>query len=275
VTGKARRVLRKPLAACGLVAVLVFVVAAIFAPYIAPESVRTADFTAILAHPSRHHLLGTDELGHDVFSRLVWGARASLEVALFSTALALLVAVPLGLVAGYYRGVVDTVVARATDVLLAFPFLVLAIGLAAILGPSLETAAIALGAAAIPGLIRIARGATLALREMDFVAAAEAVGVSDARIVFRHVLPNLSGPLVTQATIMIPRAIVGEATLSFLGLGVRPPGTSWGVMLEDGHSYVYAAPRLAVYPGVAIAVASLAFILLGDGLRDVLDPRSS
>ncbi len=275
MTDKVRRLLGKPLPACGLVAVLVVVVAAIFAPYIAPESVRTVDFNAILAHPSHHHLLGTDALGHDVFSRLVWGARASLEVALFSTALALLVALPLGLVAGYYRGVVDALVARTTDVLLAFPFLILAIGLAAILGPSLTTAAIALGVAATPGLIRIIRGATLALRELDFVAAAEADGASDARIVFRQVLPNLSGPLVTQATIMIPRAIVGEATLSFLGLGVRPPGTSWGAMLQDGQVYVYAAPRLAVYPGVAIAVASLAFILLGDGLRDVLDPRSN
>jgi peptide/nickel transport system permease protein len=275
MTGRVRRLLHKPLAACGLVAVLILVVAAIFAPYLAPDGVRTTHFNLLLAHPSRHHLLGTDELGRDVFSRLVWGARASLQVALFSTALALLVAVPLGLVAGYYRGAVDTVVARATDVLLAFPFLILAIGLAAILGPSLATATIALGVAAAPGFIRIARGGTLALRETDFVAAAEAVGASDARIVFRQVLPNLSGPLVTQATIMIPRAIVGEATLSYLGLGMRPPGASWGVMLQDARSYLYAAPRLAVYPGIAIAVASLAFILLGDGLRDVLDPRSS
>jgi peptide/nickel transport system permease protein len=264
------RLRRKPFAIVGLVAVLVFVVAAIFAPYIAPESARTTHFNSVLAHPSRHYLLGTDELGRDVFSRLVWGARASLQVALFSTALALLVAVPLGLLAGYYRGVLDTVVARATDVLLAFPFLILAIGLAAILGQSLETATIALGVAAAPGFIRIARGASFALRETDFVAAAAAVGASDARIAFRHVLPNLSGPLLTQTTIMIPRAIVGEATLSYLGIGMRAPGASWGVMLKDAHAYFYAAPRLAVYPGVAIAVASLAFILLGDGLRDVL-----
>src|SRR4029077_472898 len=139
----------------------------------------------------------------------------------------------------------------------------------------LATATIALGVAAAPAFIRIARGATLALRETEVVAAAEAGGASDARIVLRHVLPNLSGPLVTQATIMIPRAIVGEATLSFLGIGVQPPGTSWGAMLKDAHTYVYVAPRLAVYPGVAIAVASLAFILLGDGLRHVLDPRTS
>jgi peptide/nickel transport system permease protein len=272
VTGK---LFHKPLAVCGLTAVLIFVVVVIFAPYIAPESARHTNFHALLAHPSRHHLLGTDELGRDVFSRLVWGARASLEVAFFSTALALLVAVPLGLVAGYYRGAVDMVVARTTDVVLAFPFLILAIGLAAILGPSLATATIALGVAAAPWFIRIARGAALALRETDFVSAAEAVGASDARIVFRHLLPNLSGPLVTQATIMIPRAIVGEATLSYLGLGLRAPGASWGVMLQDGRSYVYAAPRLAVYPGLAITVASLAFILLGDGLRDVFDPRST
>jgi peptide/nickel transport system permease protein len=182
--------------------------------------------------------------------------------------------VPLGVIAGYYRGWVDTVIARATDVLLAFPFLILAVGLAAILGPSLKNATIALGIGAAPGLIRVARGETLALREEDFVSAAVANGASDVRILARHVLPNMTSTLIVQATIAIPAAIIGEAVLSFLGLGVQPPTPSWGVMLADAQSYLSQAPRLAVYPGIAIFLCSLSFNLLGDGLRDAFDPRA-
>jgi peptide/nickel transport system permease protein len=268
-----KRFLRHRPAAAGLVVVLVFLIVAVLAPWIAPESAGATDFQAVLAHPSWHHLLGTDELGHDEFSRLVWGARASMLVGFLATGLAMLIAVPLGLLAGYYRGWADAVIARTTDVLLAFPFVILAIGLAAILGPSLETVTIALGVAAAPHLIRVARGETLALREAEFVPAAIANGAGDATVIFRHILPNMSGPLLVQATILIPRAIIGEATLSFLGLGIRPPGASWGVMLQDAQSYLVQAPRLAVYPGIAIVLAALAFNLLGDGLRDVVDPR--
>jgi ABC-type dipeptide/oligopeptide/nickel transport system permease subunit len=185
------------------------------------------------------------------------------------------IAVPIGLAAGYYRGWVDAVIARGTDVLLAFPFVIFAVGLGAILGPSLKTATIALGVAAAPGVIRIARGETLALREADFVPAAIANGANDATIIFRHILPNMSGTLLVQATVIIPRAIIGEATLSFLGLGVRPPTASWGKMLGDAQSYLSQAPRLAVYPGLAIVLAALAFNLLGDGLRDTFDPRTT
>jgi peptide/nickel transport system permease protein len=269
-----RRFLRRPLAVAGLLVATAFVLAAIFAPWLAPYKPGEPDFTAVLAPPSSEHLLGTDELGRDVLSRIIWGARASIEAGVLATFLALIVAVPIGVTAGYYRGWIDAVVARVTDVLLAFPFLIIAVGLAAILGPSLTNATIAIGIGAAPGLIRIARGETLALREEDYVRAAVANGAGDARIVTRHVLPNMLSTLIVQSTVLIPAAIIGEAVLSFLGLGVQPPTPSWGVMLADAQSYLAQAPRLAVYPGIAIFLCSLSFNLLGDGLRDALDPRT-
>jgi peptide/nickel transport system permease protein len=269
-----KRFLRRPMAVIGLVVVVTLVVAAIFAPLLAPYNPSEPDFNALLAHPSRDHLLGTDELGRDILSRIIFGARASMLAGFFATMLAMAIAVPIGLAAGYYRGWVDVVVARLTDVLLAFPFLILAVGLAAILGPSLKNATIALGLGAVPGLVRITRGEALALREEDYVRAAVANSGSDLTILGRHVLPNMTSTLIVQATITIPAAIVGEAVLSFLGVGVQPPTASWGIMLEDAQSYLSEAPRLAVYPGLAIVIAALAFNLLGDGLRDVLDPRT-
>ena len=197
-----------------------------------------------------------------------------MQAGFFSTLLALVIAVPIGMIAGYYRGWIDAVIARLTDVLLAFPFLILAVGLAAILGPSLLNATLALGIGAVPGLIRISRGETLALREEDYVPAAIANGANDVSILFRHILPNMTSTLIVQATVTIPTAIVGEAVLSFLGLGVQPPTPSWGTMLQDAQSYLSQAPRLAVYPGLAIVFAALAFNVLGDGLRDILDPRT-
>ena len=221
------------------------------------------------------HLLGTDELGRDIFSRLVWGARASMQVGFLATLLAMVIAVPIGLVAGYYRGWVDAVIARCADVLLAFPFLILAIGLAAILGPSLKNATIALGVGRRPGLIRVARGETLALREADFVPAAIANGAGDCDDHLRHILPNMTSALLVQATVTIPRAIIGEATLSFLGLGVQPPGPSWGTCSRTrSRTGAGAAPRRSI-PVSRSCSASLAFNLLGDGLRDIFDPRTT
>jgi len=270
------RFLRRPLAVTGLIVALGFVLMAIFAPWIAPYPPSATDFNATLAPPfSPGHILGTDELGRDVLSRIIWGSRASILAGVFATMLALVIAVPIGVIAGYYRGWVDPVIARITDVLLAFPFLVLAVGLAAILGPSLKNATIALGLGAVPGLIRVSRGEALALREEDFVRAAVANGARDTSILARHVLPNMSSTLIVQATVTIPAAIIGEAVLSFLGLGVQPPVPSWGVMLADAQSYITEAPRLAIFPGLAIFFCSLSFNLLGDGLRDVLDPRTT
>jgi peptide/nickel transport system permease protein len=270
-----RRFLRRPFAIVGLVVALTFVLAAIFAPLVAPYSASATDFNALLKPPFTHgHLLGTDELGRDQLSRIIWGSRASIQAGVLSTTLAMVIAVPIGIVAGYYRGWIDPVIARLTDVLLAFPFLVLAVGLAAILGPSLTNATIALGLGAVPVLIRIARGEALALREEDYVRAAVANGAGDISILARHVLPNMLSTLIVQATVTIPAAIIGEAVLSFLGLGVQPPTPSWGVMLSDAQSYISQAPRLAIFPGIAVFLCSLSFNLLGDGLRDTLDPRT-
>jgi peptide/nickel transport system permease protein len=269
-----RRFLRRPFAVGGLAVALAFVLMAIFAPLIAPYDPNATDFQAILQTPSWEHLLGTDELGRDIFSRIVYGARASIQAGVFATLLAIVFAVPIGLAAGYYRGWIDPVISRLTDVLLAFPFLILAVGLAAILGPSLLNATIALGLAALPGLVRVARGEALSLREEDYVRAAVANGAGDTRILGRHIVPNMTGTLIVQATVLIPAAIIGEAALSFLGLGVQPPTPSWGVMLADAQSYLTEAPRLALFPGLAIFFCSLSFNLLGDGLRDVLDPKT-
>jgi peptide/nickel transport system permease protein len=282
LTGRARRrrllrkrFLRRPFAIVGLVVALAFIGVAIFAPVIAPYHAATSDYNALLQHSSGKHLLGTDELGRDVFSRIVWGSRASIEAGVLATLLAMAIAVPIGLVAGYYRGWIDPVIARLTDVLLAFPFLIVAVGLAAILGPSLRNATIALGVGAVPPLIRVARGEALSLSEEDYVRAAIANGASDARILAKHIFPNMLSTIIVQATVTIPAAIIGEAVLSFLGLGVQSPSTSWGVMLSDAKDFLTTAPRLSVYPGLAIFFCSLSFNLLGDGLRDVLDPRTT
>jgi peptide/nickel transport system permease protein len=270
-----RRLARRPYALLGFAVASIFVLAAVFAPLVAPYSPDATDFDAILAKSSWDHLLGTDELGRDILSRIIWGARASIQAGVLATSLAMAIGVPIGLVAGYYRGWLDPVISRVTDVVLAFPFLIIAVGLAAILGPSLLNATIALGVGAAPNLIRVARGESLALREEDYVRAAVANGASDARILSRHVFPNMLSTLIVQATVTIPAAIIGEAVLSFLGLGVQPPTPSWGVMLNDAKDYLGEAPRLAFYPGIAIFFCSLSFNLLGDGLRDVLDPRTT
>jgi peptide/nickel transport system permease protein len=269
-----RRFLRRPAAVGSLLIVVAFIAAAVLARWVAPYAPETTDFDALLAGPSREHLLGTDDLGRDTLSRIIWGARASIQAGFFATVIAMAIAVPIGLIAGYYRGRIDTVIARITDVLLAFPFLILAVGLAAIFGPSLLNATLALGIAAVPPLIRIARGEALELREEDYVRAAVANGANDAVILGRHILPNMASTLLVQATLTIPAAIIGEAVLSFLGLGVQPPTPSWGVMLNAAQPWLSEAPQLAVYPGLAIVVAALAFNLLGDGLRDVFDPKT-
>jgi peptide/nickel transport system permease protein len=269
-----RRLLRSPLAVGGLVVVLVAVGAAILADVVAPYPADRADFAAALQPPSGAHLFGTDELGRDQFSRVLFGLRASVIVGTMSVALSLALGVPLGLLAGYY-GWLDPVVSRLTDTLLAFPFLVLAIGLYAILGPSLGTATIAIAIAQVPTIVRIARGETLRLRGMDYVAAAVAGGASDGVILRRHILPNAVNALIVQATVAVPAAIIGESVLSFLGLGVRPPTPSLGVMLASAQPLFRDGPWMAVFPGVSIVLLTLALNLLGDGMRDVLDPRES
>ncbi|WP_433297843.1 ABC transporter permease [Pseudonocardia sp. CA-142604] len=269
-----RRFLRRKLAMLGLVLVTAFVLLAVLGPLLTGDP-EEQDFSTTLAGPSAAHLLGTDDLGRDVLSRIAHGAQVSLLAGVLSTALALLIGVPIGFLAGFYRGWLDPVIMRINDVLLAFPFLVFAVGLAAILGASLRNVVIALAVAQIPAVVRIARGEALMLRDQDFVAGAIADGARDSTILARYILPNTMNVLIVQATVAIPGAIIGEATLSFLGLGVQPPTPSWGTMLTDAQQYLSQAPQLALFPGLAIAMATLGFNLLGDGLRDVLDPRSA
>jgi peptide/nickel transport system permease protein len=267
-----KRVLRNPLAAAGLAVVVLAVLAALLADLVAPFPYDHTDFGASLQPPSPAHWFGTDELGRDQFSRVLFGLRASVEVGVLSVALSLTVGVPLGLLAGFY-GWLDPLVSRLTDTLLAFPFLVLAVGLAAILGPSLTIATVAIGVAQIPAVVRVTRGETLRLRGMDYVAAAIADGASDPVLLGRYILPNAVNALIVQATVNIPTAIIGEAVLSFLGLGVRPPTPSLGVMLASAEPLFRDGPWLAVFPGIAIVLLTLALNLVGDGLRDALDPR--
>jgi peptide/nickel transport system permease protein len=268
-----RRFTARKLAVAGSVGVAVVVAVAVLAPLIAPYDPDAPNFDTVLAGPSAHHLLGTDQLGRDVLSRMFVGARSALLAGVLSTLLATVVAVPVGLVAGYYRRVVDAVVMRIMDVALAFPFLVLAVGLAAILGPSLFNATLALGIAQVPVIVRITRGEVLAARELDYVQAAVVNGSRPGSIMLRQILPNVVSPVVVQATVTIPSAIVGAAILSFLGLGVQPPSADWGAMLSDAQIYLSQAPWLGVFPGLAIFLTALSFNLLGDGVRDALDPR--
>ena len=268
-----RELLGRPLAATGLVIAGLFVLVALLAPVIAPYDPAETDFGAALQSPSWSHPFGTDDLGRDVLSRVIYGARASLVVGVLATAIGFAIAVPIGLAAGYFRGWLDPVVSRMTDVVLAFPWVILAVSLAVILGPSLLNAALALGIFIIPRLVRVVRGETLALREREFVRASIANGASDAVILRRHILPNMTSTLIVQATVAIPQAIIGEAVLSFLGLGVQPPTPSWGVMLSNAQPFLTLASWLAIFPGLAILLATLSFNLLGDGLRDALDPR--
>jgi peptide/nickel transport system permease protein len=271
-----RRVLRNPLAMVGLAVVAVAVLAAALAPFVAPYPYDGTDFSSVApAPPSIDHWFGTDELGRDQFSRVLFGLRASIIVGALTVALSLAVGVPLGLLAGFY-GWLDPITSRLTDLLLAFPYLILAVGLAVILGPSLLTAVIAIAVGAqIPGMIRISRSETLRLRGMDYVGAAFANGASDLTVLGRHILPNAVNSIMVQATLYVPAAIIGEAVLSFLGLGVRPPTPSLGVMLSSAQPFYHEGPWMAVFPGVVIVVLTLALNLLGDGLRDALDPRES
>jgi len=270
-----RRLRRNPLAVLSFSVLVVAVVVAALAPWLAPYAPEQTDFANTFAPPGTPgHVLGTDDLGRDVASRIILGSRASLQVGLLAVLTALLIGVPLGLAAGYFRAV-DAVISRFTDLLLAFPFLILAVGLAAIRGASLGNAAIAIGIAQIPGIIRVVRSDTLRLKSLDFVAAAIVDGASDLWVLTRHVLPNATSVVLVQATVAIPAAILGEAVLSFLGLGIQPPAPSLGTMLATAQQFATRAPWAAVLPGVTIMVLALAFNVFGDSLRDALDPKGS
>ena len=268
-----RRLARRPVALTGLAVVVFFIVVALAAPLLAPYDPLATDWRLVRKPPSTLHLFGTDDLGRDVLARVIWGARASLMAGLVSVSIALSLAVPLGLVSGYLGGAVDGLLMRIVDAMLAIPFLVLAIALAAFLGPSLTNAMIAIGVVQTPIFTRLTRGQALAVKHEDYIEAARAVGNPDHRILLRHILPNIMAPILVQATLAIPGAILAEAALSFLGLGQQPPAPSWGSMLNTATHFISQAPWMAVWPGLAIFSLVLSFNLLGDGLRDALDPR--
>jgi len=268
-----RRVWRRPASVIGAAIVLAFVVAAVGAPWIAPSDPLRTDWGQIRKAPSSSHPLGTDDLGRDNLSRVIWGSRVSMQAGVFSILLAIAVGVPLGLVAGYYQGVTDQILMRLTDAWLAFPFLILAIGLVTIMGASLTNATIAIGLGATPTYIRLTRGLVLSATAADYVQSARGLGAGDARLMTRHILPNITSALLVQATVSIPVAIIAEAVLSFLGLGVQPPTPSWGTMLNTAQQFLDSAPWMAWWPGMAIFLLALSFNLAGDGLRDLLDPK--
>ncbi len=268
-----RRFRGRPAAVLGFAVVALFIVVAVAAPLIAPFDPVATSWTAIRKAPSMQHWMGTDENGRDVLSRVVFGARASLLAGVVSVLIAAGVGVPVGLLAGFAGGRVDAVIGRVVDAMLACPFLILAIALAAFLGPALTNAMVAIGVTAAPVFARVARSATMDTMTHDYVEAARAVGNPPWRVALRHVAPNIVPPVLVQATLAIALAIIAEASLSFLGLGQQPPAPSWGSMLNSAQRFLTQAPWLAVFPGAAIFLAVLAFNLVGDGLRDALDPR--
>jgi peptide/nickel transport system permease protein len=264
---------RRPAALAGGIVVLLFTVMAMGAPWIVATDPSQADWKQVRKAPTWAHPFGTDDLGRDMLARVVWGTRISMQAGVFSILFAIAVGVPLGLMAGYYRGPLDQALMRLTDAWLAFPFLILAIGLVTILGASLTNATLAIGLGATPTYIRLTRGLVLSTKEEDYVQGARALGAGDARVMRQHILPNIVSSLLVQATVQIPTAVIAEAVLSFLGLGVQPPAPSWGTMLNAAQQFLESAPWMAFWPGLAIFVLALSFNLAGDGLRDVLDPR--
>jgi peptide/nickel transport system permease protein len=248
------------------------IVVAILAPVIAPYPPDDQPGSRLEA-PSSTYWLGTDELGRDIFSRLVYGARISLQVGIIAVGIALVIGGVLGLLSGYYVGLVDSLVQRLVDILLAFPTLILVIALTTVMGASTTTAMIAIGIAYSPAIARVVRGATLQVRQEQYVDAGRTIGVGPTRMILRHVVPNIAAPVIVQCTLLLSTAILAEAALSFLGLGTHPPAASWGAMLGAGRKYMETAPWVAIFPGISISITVLGFNLLGDALRDALDPQ--
>lgn len=257
----------------GLGILVLLVVMAVFAPWLAPYDPTEVDVSAILDGPSRVHLFGTDELGRDTLSRIIWGARVSLWVGIISVGLSLVLGVSAGLLAGFLGGWVDDGVMRVVDAMWAFPTIILALALGAALTPGLVTSSLAVGIVFTPVLTRLVRAQTLAVREFEYVTAARAVGVNNLRLMRLHILPNVSGPIIVQCSVLVASAIIVEAALSFLGVGIQPPTPAWGSMLRSGYQYLLNTPWSSFFPGAAIFLTVLGFNLLGDGLQRALDPQ--
>jgi ABC-type dipeptide/oligopeptide/nickel transport system permease subunit len=267
------RLKRNKLAVVSLFVLIALTIMAIAAPAIAPYDPYATDMTAVIEKPSSGHLLGADDLGRDMLSRIIYGSRISLRVGFLAVAISMAAGTCIGSIAGYFGGTIDNIVMRFMDMLMAFPPILLAIVFMSALGRGIENAILAISIVGVPGFSRIVRGSVLAAKENDYVEAARASGCNDLQIIFVHLLPNILAPIIVNATMSISSAILQTAALGFLGLGVKPPTAEWGSMLATGRGYIFNAPHLITYPGIAISITVLAFNLLGDGLRDALDPR--
>jgi len=267
------RLKKNKMAILGLGIIVILFLTAVFADLIAPYTYKEQNLMNMFQTPSKAHIFGTDEFGRDIFSRVVYGSRISLEVGFIAVGISLVIGGVLGAVAGFYGGRLENTIMRVMDVLLAIPQILLAIAIVAALGPSIMNLMIAVGISSIPGYARLVRASVLTIREQEFVEAAKAVGSSDIRIIFKHILPNCMAPIIVQATIGVAIAILTAAGLSFIGLGIQPPVPEWGSMLSGGRSYIRDYPHMTLYPGLAIMVTIFALNLLGDGLRDALDPK--
>ncbi|MFP5110977.1 ABC transporter permease [Bacillaceae bacterium C204] len=269
-----KKFLRTGLGVIGALIILTLILMAIFAHQLAPFDPNAQDYNSILLPPGGEHLFGTDDLGRDIYSRVVYGAQVSIKAALVSVGIAILIGVPIGLLSGYFGGFWDEwVVMRSVDAMQAFPFLILALAIAAVLGNGFGNAMIAIGIGFAPAFIRITRGQVLQLRNMEYIHAAKATGVKDLRIIFSHILPNALNPIIIQSTLAMASGILAEASLSYLGLGVQPPTPSWGSMLNQAQTIMTESPYATIFPGMAIFFVVLGFNLLGDGLQQTLDPR--
>ncbi|HZG58975.1 MAG TPA: nickel transporter permease [Anoxybacillus sp.] len=264
---------KNKMALVGTGIVLFFILLAVFAPMIAPYEINEQNLSMRLKAPSNEHLFGTDDFGRDIFSRVIYGARISLWVGFFSVLGSVIVGSLLGIIAGYYGRWIDGMISRIFDIMLAFPSILLAIGIVAVLGPSLKNALIAIAIINIPNFGRLIRSRVLSIKQEEYIMAAKAIGMSDARILFHHILPNSMAPIIVQGTLAIATAIIEAAALGFLGLGAQPPNPEWGKMLADSKDYLTQAPWTMIFPGLAIMLTVLGFNLMGDGLRDALDPR--
>ena len=271
--GLMRRLLRSKAAVFGLVIISLMLLCALFAPLIATHDYAKQDLPSMLQPPSKAHLFGTDEFGRDIFSRVVYGSRVSIKVGFLAVGISLLTGLFFGCIAGYYGRLLDSVICALIDIALAFPMTLLAIAIIAVLGPGLFNVCLAIALSSWGSFARISRGQFLSLKNQEFVEAARILGYSDARIIFRHILPNSLAPLVVLTTLEVPKAIIVEATLSFLGLGIQPPLPSWGSIMSSGRSFLFHAPWITIFPGIMIILIVMGFNLLGDALRDSLDPR--
>lgn len=268
-----RRLKHNKAAMFGLAVILILVFGAIFADFIAPYGYDDQDLKARFQTPNAQHWLGTDNFGRDIFSRILYGAQVSLKVGLLAVGIAMVSGGALGAIAGFYGGKLDNVIMRFVDILLAIPSILLAISIVAALGPELRNVMIAVGVGSIPSYARIVRASVLSLRDQEFIEAARAVGANDTRLIMKHIIPNSLAPLIVQSTIGVAGAILSAAGLGFIGLGIQPPLAEWGAMLNSGRQYIRDYPHMTAFPGLAIMITIFALNLLGDGLRDALDPR--